>query len=178
MGQALTLLGRQDEAVDAFVMAVDLAPTNTLLREEATLAALNAGRANLAMDIIQPMLTGEEWKASRRLVMEMGERLLSQRRPRLALALLKPALNHDDNDAGLWLLAARVHYELDESGHAGDCIRQAVRADETLTEARLMLAYHHLVTGQKKSAAQLASAILKDQPNDPEAKLILIRAGG
>lgn len=176
MGQALNLLGRQDEAVDAFVMAVQLAPDNALLREEAALAALAAGRSALAMEIIQPMLVAERWQASRSLVLEMGNSLLRQRRPRLAVALLKPALERDGRDAELWLLAARAYYEMSDTAAAGDAIRQAMRADDSLTEARLMMAYHHLVTGQKENAAELASAILAAEPHDAEAELILAEA--
>jgi thioredoxin-like negative regulator of GroEL len=80
--------------------------------------------------------------------------------------------------ARLNLLRARACLALGRREQARAAARRACDLDAESTDARLMLAYATLETGDAQSAATLASQLLAADPADEVAKAIIDHAAG
>ncbi len=176
LGQAFSLLDRADEAADALAMAVQLAPGNHLLREETTLALLDAGRLSEAVHTLRPLLAASAEDIDPQTIRSVASSLMEQEQFQAALAVLEPALKVHTDDAWCWLLSAQAHVALDQKSKAESALLRALQENSQLTEARLLQAWFKLADGEPRKAAIEARQILKHHPHDAEAQAILARA--
>jgi tetratricopeptide (TPR) repeat protein len=175
-GQVLTLAGRVDEAADSYLLAVQLAPNDALLREEAVLTLVAAGRVAEAMLLIEPVLESTDGQVAPAVIRTLAAALLDGGRSTDAVRLLRRATARDQGDATLWLLLAKA--QICESDHeAADAALARARAlAPDRPEVLLLAAFHAMQTGRLDQAITLARSILDRNPTDLEARAVLASA--
>jgi len=174
IGQALSLMDRKPEAAASLQQAVRLVPDNSLIRQEAGLALLDAGNVDEAMEVLAPLWVGPD-TCSPGIIRCVAARLLTQDRAERAIRVLEPATAMHAKDASIWLLLAKACVLAGRPQDASRAAARAVQADEDSIDAKLMLAYASLAAGQKNQAAQVARQILSRHPRDAEAINIMSR---
>lgn len=106
-----------------------------------------------------------------------GSILLAQNRPEEALKLLETGLRLWPNNAGARYLAARAALQSGDRTRAMAEFREAVRVDETETDASLELAKLYYADGKWQPARQFAERQISKRPfQGPEAHRIAARS--
>jgi predicted Zn-dependent protease len=137
---------------------------------------LEAGRVKGAVSNIRNLLSTEAENVDPLTIRLVATALLEQKQPKEALKLLEPALNAHADDAWCWLLAARSHVEMGKFNKAETALMRSLQKDSGLTEAKLLLAWCKLASGETGAAAASAQEVLKHNPNDVAARTILAQA--
>jgi tetratricopeptide (TPR) repeat protein len=175
MGQALSLMDRREEASASLHEAVRLAPDDLLIRQEAGLALLDAGKIEPAMEVLAPLWIAAGDKCSPVVIRMVAGKLLAGGHCDRAIRVLEPATAICGKDTALSMLLARAYLSADRPADAVRAAARAVQNDESSVEARLLLAYCSLAAGQKQEAAQVARQILARHPRDADAVAILAK---
>jgi len=175
-GQTLSLLGRKTEAAGCYQLAVQLAPEDPVLREEAGLALLAAGRIERAHALFDMDATESSPAISPSLAALLADGLLHKtHRPDQATRLLEHAVTTQRNDPTLWLLLAEACLQTDRIDRAGEAIDQAANLAPDRAEVWLLRAYHALATGRTTDAIRAAGRLLQQNPDDVEARALLAK---
>lgn len=175
LGQALSLADRPREAGDVYLTIVRLEPNDPMIREEAGLVLLAGGRLNEARIVLEP-LTRAQAKPSAVLLQTWAKALLDANDPRGAVHILEGATSRYPQAAGPWLLLGKAYLMLDQPSAAREAARQACDIQRESVDAKLMLAYSCLASGDREGASDAARQIIAVRPDDAEARLILQKA--
>ncbi len=186
-GQALTLLGRPTEAAECYRFAIDLAPNNALLREEAGLAFLEVGWYDDAVEALEPLVsvatpgpaaTQPARQASISAVRALAVAYIASDRPGQAGTTLEKALAEEPHalDVSLWMLAANAWLRAGQIPKADVAARRAVNLAPDQTDAHLVMAYSALQTERIDEAIRIAKQLVERNPQDLEARVLLAKA--
>ena len=108
-----------------------------------------------------------------------GSVLLNQGDPESALEIFESGLRLWPNNAGARYLAAVAAEQLGDKRRAMAEYREAIRVDQTATDASFRLARLHLALGEFAAAQQFAERHTRNRPyTGPEAYIIAARAAG
>jgi Tfp pilus assembly protein PilF len=173
MAQILSLLERPSEAANYYATALQLAPEDELIREEAVTGLLEAGRTFQAMQALRPLLESPETCPSTPVLHKLATSLMMKGQVAEAAALLEPALEARPDDALLWRTLGQAHLRAEKMAEAGSALRRSLRLEPSSIETRLLLAYQALAVGETGEAIQLAQSVVDDRPEDAEAQALL-----
>ncbi len=183
-GQVLSLMGRLTEAAESYLLAVQLAPDNPLLREEAGVTALAAGCYEEAIETLLPLTRqqtgqlprGQLPKPSVNTLRALGAAMLRAGKTRAAAQTLEQAVREYAEDTALWLMLAEAHLRSGDLMCAAAAADKAAELEPDGVEPQLVLAYVALQTDRPQDAIDAARRVLDRHPNDVEARALLARA--
>ena len=183
-GQVLCLVGRLTEAAECYQLAVQLAPDNPLLREEAGITALAAGCYEEAIETLMPLARrqtgqlpkGQLPKPSVNTLRALGAAIVRAGKTRAAAQTLEQAVREYAQDPALWLMLAEAHLRSGDLMCAAAAADQAGELEPDGVEPQLVLAYVALQTDQPQDAIDAARRVLDRHPDDVEARALLARA--
>jgi tetratricopeptide (TPR) repeat protein len=176
LGQSLSLLGRHGEAGEAYLSVLRLEPNDPMLREEAGLVLLKAGRVREARLVLGPLLDSRQHSPSVALLYAWAKALLENDDPLHALSVLEDVTVQHPRAFAPWLLLSKAYLLLDQPTSARDAARRACSLEPDSSEARLLLAYCCLAAGDYDEAHLTAQQIIAAKPDDAQARLIIQQA--
>lgn len=175
-GHTLSLKGLHREAGDAYLSAMRLMPNDPQLREETGLALLAAGRIEEAQTVLAPRLDSQTDRPSPAVVSALAGALLKANQAERAVPMLEPAAATHTESFGLHLLLAKAYLMLDKPLQALEPAQKACRLKSESVEARLLLTYAAIATGQRNLAVSVAQELIASNPLDPIVITLLDRA--
>jgi tetratricopeptide (TPR) repeat protein len=183
-GQAYSLMGRHTRAAECYQFALQLAPDDPLLGEEAGAAFLAAGWDDEAADALRPLVDPKPTTQpsagqpipSLAALQGLATALLRSGKSDRAADLLERSVRHYADQAAIWLLLAEAHIRSNDLESAERAAQRAIEIAPDDPDGQLALAYCALRTNRADKAIDVAQRLIRRNPKDVEARAVLARA--
>ncbi|NLX22730.1 MAG: tetratricopeptide repeat protein [Phycisphaerae bacterium] len=166
------LLGRYEEAADAYREALRLAPQDDILRWRLGSALVLAGRHEEAADVLA-CATQSDKQAPTTALVDLGHASLELGRADQAKTLLRQATSQEPTLVSGWLWLARASLMCEDLVTARRSAQEAVRIEPDNDGHHILLAYVCLRQKDYPAAEASSQVILRQRPDDPLALHLL-----
>ncbi len=184
-GQALSLLGRCKEAAECYSLAIQLAPQNPLLREEAGVAFASAGWYEQAIETLIPLVQATTTQSAKgkkpagpslMVIRSFATALLKTGKIDQAVKVLDEAIKKHPEVPELWLLLAEGHVKRGSPDLAKQATQKVLEFSPDQPDAHLLQTYLAFEMGSAQQAVRAAQEMVDRCPQDIEARAMLALA--